>query len=66
MPSGKLAFKQSDAARLVRAAIRGGMPADRLRVVHDPVTKTISVEVRSESAPASEGELEAWMSKHAG
>ncbi len=66
MSSGKHAFKFLEAARLVKAAIRGGMPADRLRVVHDPNTKTISVEVRGESEPASKGELEAWMSKHAG
>ena len=66
MSSGRHAFKLSDTARLVKAAILGGLPADRLRVVHDPITKTIAVEVRGESAPASEGELEAWMSKHAG
>ena len=61
MPSGKLAFKLSDAARLVKAAVRGGMPADRLRVVHDPVTKTISVEVRGEGAP--EDDVNPWLSE---
>jgi hypothetical protein len=66
MSSGRHAFKLSDTARLVKAAILGGLPADRLRVVHDPVSKTVSVEVRPESAPAAtENELEAWMTTHA-
>ena len=65
MSSGRHAFKLSDTARLVKAAILGGLPPDRLRVVHDPVSRTISVEVRPESAPVGEGELEAWMSNHA-
>jgi hypothetical protein len=65
MSSGRHAFKLSDTARLVKAAILGGLPADRLRVVHDPVSKKVSVEVRPKSAPAGDGELEAWMANHA-
>jgi hypothetical protein len=49
MSSGRHAFKLSDTARLVKAAILGGLPADRLRVVHDPVSKTVAVEVRGAS-----------------
>jgi hypothetical protein len=46
----------------VKAAILGGMPADRLRVVHDPNTKTIAVEVRGESAP--EDGVNPWLGEN--
>jgi hypothetical protein len=53
------AFKLRDTARLVKAAIRGGLPADRLRIIHDPKTKTIAVEVRAEGA--SEEAANPWL-----
>jgi hypothetical protein len=48
MSANKHTFKLNDTSRLLRAAIAAGLPAERLRLVHDLVGRTISVEVRDE------------------
>jgi hypothetical protein len=61
-------FKASDASRLLKAAIAGGLPLDRLRIIHDIDGRKISIEVqRDESGgPTSKGnELDHWMASRA-
>jgi hypothetical protein len=43
--SNRHAFKLNDTKRLLKSAIAAGMPVERLRLVHDLRSHTISVEV---------------------
>jgi hypothetical protein len=58
MAGSRHSFKLSDSSRLVRAAIAAGLPAERLRLVHDLVGRTISVEVRDANTEAAEDDLQ--------
>ena len=49
MSANKHTFKLNDTSRLLRAAIAAGLPAERLRLVHDLLGHKISVEVRDGS-----------------
>ena len=50
--------------RLVRAAIKAGLPADRLRVIHDKKNDKLIVEVVAEKASTAT-DLDDWLAKHA-
>jgi hypothetical protein len=45
MSKGRYAFKLNNATRLLKSAIAAGLPRERLRLVHDPLSNKISVEV---------------------
>jgi hypothetical protein len=49
MSSGKAAFRLTDAARLVKAAIAGGLPPERIRLIFDLKNNKILVECRDDT-----------------
>jgi hypothetical protein len=50
--------------QLVKAAIKAGLPADRLRVIHDKKNDKLIVEVVAEKASTAT-DLDDWLAKHA-
>jgi hypothetical protein len=50
--------------RLVKAAIKAGLPPDRLRVIHDKKNDKLIVEVVAEKASTAT-DLDHWLAKHA-
>jgi hypothetical protein len=45
----RYAFKLNDTTRLLKSAIAAGLPAERLRLIHDIQSHKICVEVRNGS-----------------
>ena len=50
--------------QLVKAAIKAGLPADRLRVIHDKKNDKLIVEVVAEKASTAT-DLDEWLANHA-
>jgi hypothetical protein len=48
----------------VKAAIKAGLPPDRLRVIHDKKNDKLIVEVVAEKASTAT-DLDDWLAKHA-
>jgi hypothetical protein len=64
MSSGKHAFRKTEAKRLVEAAIKGGMPADRLRVTHENGKLIIEVMPQAVASQQDEADsLDNWIAK---
>lgn len=58
MSRGPHSFKQTDLARLFRAAKKAGLPVERYEI--DPKTGRIIVVIKDEAASANDGERNEW------
>lgn len=74
MPRGKLAFKESDVARAIRAAMKAGMeiggvtitPAGNITVLPSRDPPPQGAPAGADPDAALDGELEAWRAEHGG